>query len=61
MVYHESTEFNFSDRVAENVLRDYGLDDAADLCFNLLELGRIPEDASLEQAAGIVAQHLLQP
>jgi len=60
MVKDESAEVNFCERVSEIVLRDYDLEDGADLCFNLLEMGRIPKEASLEQAARIVAQHLLQ-
>ncbi len=60
MVYDEEIEVNFCHYVGEIVLRDYDLEDGADLCFNLLEMRRIPEDASLEEAARIVAQHLLQ-
>ena len=60
MIYDESAEMMFCARVGEIVLRDYDLEDGAGLCFNLLEMGRIPEDASLNEAVRIVAQHLLQ-
>ncbi len=60
MVYDEETEVNFCYYVGEIVKRDYDLEDGADLCFNLLESGIIPEDATLGEAARIVAQHILQ-
>ena len=60
MIYDEAAEVQFCQRVADVVLRDYDLEDGGDLCFTLLERGTIPEDASIAQAARIVAQHLLQ-
>ena len=56
----EELEVNFCEIVADRVLIMYGLEDGADLCFNLLESGVIDEDATPEQAARIVAQHLQQ-
>ena len=56
----EELEVNFCEIVADRVLIMYGLEDGADLCFNLLESGVIAEDATVEQAARIVAQHLQQ-
>ncbi len=60
MVCDEGTEVNFCDYVAEIVKRKYGMEDGADICFNLLESGRIPEDATLEEAARIVFHHNLK-
>lgn len=60
MIYSEAVEAQFCERVAAMVSKDYDLEDGGSLCFNLLEMGRIPEDASIEAAARIVAQHLLQ-
>lgn len=56
----EELEVNFCEIVADRVLIMYGLEDGADLCFNLLESGVIAEDATVEQASRIVAQHLQQ-
>ena len=60
MIYDEADEVNFCEIVGKVVLQDYDLEDGSDLCFNLLEMGRIPEDASINEAARIVAQHLMQ-
>lgn len=56
----EEDEVNFCQLVADEVERDYGFVDGGDLCFNLLEAGVIPEDATVSQAARIVAQHMAQ-
>ena len=59
-VYDEETEVNFTALVGARVLEQYGLEDGSDLCFNLLETRVIPEDASIDEAARIVAMHLEQ-
>lgn len=56
----EFEELNFCALVSARVEALYGLQDGADLCFNLLESRTIPEDASIDEAARIVAQHLEQ-
>jgi hypothetical protein len=56
----ESDEINFCALVGACVEKQYGLEDGDDLCFNLLERGTIPEDASVDEAALIVAQHIQQ-
>ena len=56
----EETEVNFCELVAKWAFKYYGVEDGADLCFNLVESGVIPEDATVSEAAGIVAQHILQ-
>jgi hypothetical protein len=56
----EQEEVNFCDLVDAYCEKHYDVTDGGDLCFNLLESGVIPEDASVEHAARIVAQHLLQ-
>lgn len=58
---NEEMEVDFCRLVEAYVSKHYQLDDGADLCFTLLESGRISEDATIEEAARIVAQHLLQP
>lgn len=57
-MYSEEDEVDFCDLVAEKVEQWTGYPDGADLCFTLLEKGEIPETASVESAARIVAQHL---
>jgi hypothetical protein len=59
-VYNEATEVDFCALVDARVEEQYGLTDGADLCFNLLESGVIAEDASIDEAARIVAMHLEQ-
>jgi hypothetical protein len=59
-VYDEETEVNFCALVGARVEEQYSVQDGADLCFTLLELRTIPEDASIDEAARIVAMHLLQ-
>ena len=56
----EEDEVLFCDKVEKRVEEQYGLTDGADLCFNLLESGVIPEDASVDEAARIVAMHMAQ-
>jgi hypothetical protein len=50
----------FATQVGARVKEQYDLDDGDDLCFNLLEMKRIPEDTSIDEAARIVAMHLEQ-
>lgn len=56
----EEEEVNFTALVDARVEEQYGLTDGGDLCFNLLESRVIPEDASVDEAARIVAMHLMQ-
>jgi hypothetical protein len=56
----QQTEVDFCGLVAARVSEQYGFDDGADLCFNLLESGQIDQDASVEQASRQVAMHLDQ-
>lgn len=56
----EEMEVNFCQLVGDRVEEQYGLEDGADLCFNLLEARVIAEDASVDEAARIVAMHLQQ-
>ena len=56
----EKTEVNFCQLVATRVKEQYDLDDGADLCFNLMEAKVIAEDATIDEAARIVAMHMLQ-
>ena len=57
---NEEDDVDFCRLVGDRVYEQYDLDDGSDLCFNLLETGRIPENASIDEAARIVAMHLLQ-
>lgn len=59
-MYDEETEVDFCALVDARVEEQYGLQDGGDLCFNLLESRVIPEDASIDEAARIVAMHLQQ-
>jgi hypothetical protein len=56
----EMVEVNFCSLVDKRVEEQYDLTDGGDLCFNLLEAGVIAEDASVDEAARIVAMHLMQ-
>lgn len=56
----EETEVDFCQIVADKVKTEYGFEDGQDLCFNLLESGVIDEDATIDEAARIVAQHIGQ-
>lgn len=60
LVLTEEQEVDFCELVGDRVEQDYGYKDGADLCFNLLEMGVINEDASIGEAAQIVAQHIAQ-
>jgi hypothetical protein len=55
----EEVEVNFCTLVGIAV-QEYGYDDGSDLCFNLMEMGVIGEDTTVEEAAKIVAMHLAQ-
>ena len=57
---NEEQEVDFCDLVGDRVEQEYGYEDGADLCFNLLEMGVISEDSSIGEAAQIVAQHIAQ-
>jgi hypothetical protein len=50
----------FVNRVGARVLEQYDVEDGTDLAFNLLEMGVIHEDMGVDEAARIVAQHVLQ-
>lgn len=56
----EEQEVDFCDLVDKRVEEQYDLEDGGSLCFNLLESGVIPENASVDEAARIVAMHLMQ-
>jgi len=49
-----------ADEVDKQLEESYGLYDGGDLCYNLVESGVIPEDATVDQAAAITAQHMAQ-
>jgi len=51
---------DFSEKVDARVEEQYDLTAGGDLCYNLLESGVIPEDASVDEAARIVAMHIQQ-
>lgn len=55
------TTDDFADEVGKLVERDYGLLDGDDLCYNLVEMGRIDMADGVENAARVVAQHIAQP
>lgn len=56
----EQEEVDFCGLVDAHCEKHYDVTDGGDLCFNLLESGVIREDASVEEAARIVAQHIQQ-
>lgn len=57
----EHEEVNFCELVEVRVEEQYGIPDTADLCFNLVEMRVIPEECdNLDEAARIVAMHILQ-
>lgn len=58
--YNEQTEMDFCSHVENRVKEQYDLDDGGDLCFSLMEMGVIAEDASIDEAARIVAMHMEQ-
>ena len=51
---------DFSEKVDKVLEEQYELHDGGDLCYNLLEAGEISEDATVDQAAAKVAQHIQQ-
>lgn len=52
----------FIEQVGVAVKEDYGLDDGADLCYNLIDMGVIDQsNETVEPAARRVAQHMLEP
>lgn len=53
-------QHDFAKLVDARVEEQYDLTDGGDLCYNLQESGVIPEDASVDEAARIVAMHLMQ-
>lgn len=53
-------ELKFCEAVGARVEEQYELYDGADLCFNLKETGIIRTNASVDEAARIVAMHLAQ-
>jgi hypothetical protein len=57
--WHEKLQA-LAEKVDACVEEQYGLTDGGDLCYNLMDSGTIPEDATVDEAARIVAQHLLQ-
>ena len=57
---NEEDEVDFCALVDKRVEEQYDLTDGGDLCFNLLESRAIPEAATVDEAARIVAMHLLQ-
>lgn len=56
----EEYEVNFCEMVEMMVEKQYGLLDGGSLCFNLIESGVIPEGATIDEAARIVAMHMQQ-
>jgi hypothetical protein len=50
----------FAMMVGARVLEQYDVEDGSDLCYNLMDQGTIPEDATVDEAARIVAMHILQ-
>lgn len=55
----DATAQQFIKQVADAAAK-YDLEDTADLSYNLFELGRIHLEMTVETAAHVVAQHLLQ-
>jgi len=51
---------NFITKVDKACVEQYGLEDGGDLCYNLMEVGRIDMVMGVDHAASIVAQHMLQ-
>ena len=50
----------FATKVDARVEEQYGIYDGGDLCYNLQESGVIPENATVDEAARIVAMHIQQ-
>jgi hypothetical protein len=51
---------SFVQQVDDRVFEQYDVQDGGDLCFNLMEMGVISESMGVDEAARIVAQHVLQ-
>ncbi len=58
-MYPEQIEIDFCECVAEVAEREYDIKNAANICFNLLETGAIPEDVSIEEAAYLLFFHVI--
>lgn len=50
----------FCKEVGIRVKDEYDVDDGADLCYNLLDMGVITLEDGVRRAATVVAQHMLQ-
>lgn len=50
----------FCETVGRLVLKDYGIQDGGDLCYNLLEQGEVDMDKGAPAAAAQVAQLIQQ-
>lgn len=53
-------KLDFCDAVEVAVQQQFGEADAGDLCWNLLETGVVTPDMGVENAARVVAMHILQ-
>lgn len=53
-------DLKFCEAVDKRVEEQYNLQDGGSLCYNLMELGVIPEGTSVDEAARIVAMHMQQ-
>jgi hypothetical protein len=51
---------DFCTLVGNRVEEQYDVQDGGDLCYNLIGTGVIREDMGVDEAARIVAQHVLQ-
>lgn len=51
---------NMVAQVEKKVKEYYGLDDGGDLFYNLLEMGVITPEITVEEAVYVVAQHMMQ-
>lgn len=55
-----ATAHDFSELVDSRVEEQYGLQDGGDLCYNLIEQGVIDMSKGADEAARIVAMHMVQ-
>ncbi len=55
----EDDEVDFCALMEARVEEQYDLQDGGSLCFSLLEIGVIDEDATVDEAAHIVALYIL--
>ena len=51
---------DFANKVDARVEEQYGLEDGGDLCYNLVEMGVIDPEVGVDEAARVVAVHLMQ-